>query len=539
MADLPPVVAQVLNNRGLTSRSAIDGYLNPSPHDPSLLPDMDTARDRLSKAVKAGETIGIFGDFDVDGVTATALMAEGLESLGANVIPYIPHRIDEGHGLNKAAVMILKERGASVLITVDCGVTSIDEVSLAQELGMDVIITDHHMAPPEPPPALSIIDPQLTTSNYPFRFLSGAGLAFKLVQGLHDLLGRPWERDLLELAALSTVADLVPLIDENRFLVKEGLKQLRKTRRPGLQALYRQAGVTPESIDTETIAFVIAPRLNAAGRLEHASASYGLLMAQSSARADELATRLEAINRKRQRLTKEAWATAQGIVESWSPLPAVLMVEADQLSPGIAGLVASRLVDEFYRPAVVMTEVDGMIRASARSIPEFDIGNALEQCGDLFTRHGGHAQAAGFQMAPSNLPFLKERLGGMAEETLRVHDLTPGLDIDAEVPVASLIGETFRWLRDLEPFGVDNPTPTFLTRHLQAVEIRPVGRQGQHLRLKLKEGGVVWDGIAFRKGAEWVSDSPLLDVVYTIGTERRGSTELLALNVLDFRPSAR
>ena len=536
---LPPIVAQVLHNRRITTRAGLDSFLNPRLHDPSLLSQMETAVHRLYRALEDGETVGIFGDFDVDGVTGTALVAQGLGDLGVKVVPYIPHRVTEGHGPNKPAVQDLRDKGASVLVTVDCGVTSSEEVALAQDLGMDVIITDHHTPPQTLPPALAIIDPKLDSeSDYPFSELSGAGLAFKVVQGLYDLLGQPWNRDLLELAALSTVADLVPLVDENRFLVREGLKELRRTQRPGLRALYRYANISADSVDVEAISFAIAPRLNAAGRLEHSFASYRLLLTRSPDEAEALAAQLEGLNRKRQQLTEEAWVRARDLVKSWSPLPPILLVDDVGLSPGIAGLVAARLAEKFYRPAIVMSLVDGVVRASARGIPEFDLmSGALSPCHDLFTRYGGHRQAAGFQMPPENLPRLKERLALVSEEDMGKPDLTPSLDIDAEVSVASLAGETFRWLKDLEPFGVGNPAPAFLTQNLRPVDARTVGRQGQHLRLKLREGNVVWDAMAFRQRDKWVTDTPLLDVVYTMGTECRGSTEVLALRVLDFRSS--
>ena len=482
--------------------------------------------------------MAVFGDFDVDGITGTALMAQGLGDLGAKVLPYIPDRLTEGHGLSHDSVLGLKERGASVLVTVDTGVTSVNEVALAQDLGMDVIITDHHISHSTLPPALAIIDPKLDVSGYPFPYLSGGGLAFKLVQGLYDYLAQPWSRSLLELAALSTVADLVPLKDENRFLVKEGLKELKRTTRPGLSALYGVAGITPESMDVERISFAIAPRLNAAGRLAHASVSYRLLMTRSPQEAEELASRLESLNRERQRLTEEATGRALEMVSALPSLPAILFAGDDQLSPGIAGLVAGKLVEEYRRPAVVMSLVDGVIRASARSIPEFDISAALSGCADLFNRHGGHRQAAGFEMPPENLPSLKQRLEAVAEEGLEGLELKPALHIDAEVSVSSLPGDTYRWLKDLEPFGVENPKPAFLTRNLHPVDVRPVGRRGQHLRLKLKEGNTVWDAMAFGKGDRWVPGTPSVDVVYNIGTDWRGGIETLALRVLDFIPSA-
>ena len=534
---LPPIVAQLLHCRGITTKSEVDSLLNPTLHDPGLLPDMELACHRLRRAVRDDETIAIFGDFDVDGVTGTAMVAQGLGDLGANIVHHIPHRVTEGHGPNEAAVQALRDRGATVLLTVDCGTTSVAEVALASKLGMDVIITDHHVPAFDLPPALAIINPKLESSEYPFSDLSGGGLAFKLMQGLYDLLGQPWKRDLLELASLSTVADLVSLKHENRYLVKEGLKELRRSRRPGLLALYRRAGIRPESIDVETISFGIAPRLNAAGRLDHASTSYQLLLTQSSEEAESLAAQLETLNQERRQLTEEAWITARHEVLGWESIPPLILLGDSRFSPGIAGLVASRLVDAFHRPAVVMSLTDGVVRASARSIPGFDVGDALSQCRDLFIRHGGHRYAAGFTMSEENLPQLRRNLGQVAEEKFTEVDPQPSLNIDAEVSVASLTGETFRWLKELEPFGAGNPTPTFLTRNLQPVHARPVGGKGQHLRLKLKEGRVVWDAMAFRQWDRWVPDTPLLDVVYSIGTEWRGGTEVLAMKVLDFRPS--
>ena len=536
---VPDVVVQLLRNRGIGTAAELDSFMNPRLHDPALLPDMELACRRLRRALDNRETVGIFGDFDVDGVTGTALMTEALQSLGVKVIPYIPDRVEEGHGLNEGAVLALKDQGVSVLVTVDCGITSPQEIALANELGIDVIVTDHHIPPSPLPPALSVIDPKRADSGYPFQYLSGAGLALKLVQGLYDVVGQPWSRDLLELAALSTVADVVPLRDENRFLVQEGLKELRRTRRPGLQALYRHASIHPESIGVEDISFGIAPRINAAGRLEHASTSFQLLLTKSDEEGDKLAARLDSLNRERRQLSEDAWVRARETVLSWPALPSILLVEDEQLIPGISGLVASRLVDEFHRPSIVMSRVDGVVRASARSIPEFDlVEDALSHCSDLFIRHGGHSQAAGFQMDPQHLANLRQRLEHAAEEALGGHDLQPALHIDAEVPVATLAGGTFQWIRDLEPFGMENPTPVFLTRNLVPMQARSVGKQGQHLSLKLREGKVVWDAIAFRQWDQWKAGTSSLDVVYTIGTEWRNGTEVLSLKVLDFRVSS-
>ena len=541
-SDLPPIISHILYNRGITSPAALDAFLQPSrtyPLDAFLLPEIAPAVERLVKAFRTGEIVGIFGDFDVDGVTGTAIIAQGLEALGVKVLPYIPHRVTEGHGLNADAVHVMKEMGVSVLVTVDCGVTSVDEVALAQDLGIDVIVTDHHIHQSSSPlpPALAVIDPKLESSTYPFSDLSGGGLAFKLVQALYQELGRKWGPEILELAALSTVADLVPLHGENRYLVQEGLSRLKVTQRLGLQALYRKAGIKPDGIAAETIAFSIAPRLNAAGRLDHASASYRLLTTTSAEEADSLAAHLESLNRNRQKQTAEAWGRAQAMVLGWGSLPAMIMVTDEDISPGISGLVASKLVDQFHRPSAVLSRTDGVFRASARSIPGFNLADAFARCGELFQRHGGHSMAAGFEVTPENLVALEDKLQTTAQGMLDGQDLEPTLEIDAEIPVVGMMGEPYRWLSALEPFGMGNRMPVLLARNLHPAYVRTTGDRDQHLRLKLKEERVVWDGMAFDQAERWVPGTELIDVVYTLGTEQRGDTRMMSLKVLDFRPS--
>ncbi len=409
-----------------------------------------------------------------------------------------------------------------MVVTVDCGITSYSEVAMARDLAMDVIITDHHVPPPVLPPAFSMTDPKLPDCQYPFLDICGAGVVFKLVQGLYNLLDRQWGKDLLELAALGTVADLTSLVDENRYLVKEGIQALRRTQRPGLLALCRHASIGPRSIDMESISFGIAPRLNAPGRLDHASISYRLLTTQSLEEAESLASRTEALNRERRRLTEDAKRLAMEEVLAQDVVPAILLVEQEGLSPGIAGLAASQLVEQFYRPAVAMALDGDLVRARARSIKEFNMASALAQCRDLFIKFGGHHQAAGFIMARENLPQLRRCLTEVAEESLGGLDLQPTLEIDAEVPLASLKGDPFRWLRALEPFGPGNPTPLFLTKNVAVTEARLMGGGGQHLRLKLKERGVTWDAVAFRKGEAWDPSTHTVDLVYTLGTDWRG-----------------
>ena len=534
---LPPVVAQVLYNRKITGSEEISSFLNEDSaqfHDPRHLPDMDRAIERLAEAVNSGQTVGVFGDFDVDGVTATALLAQGLEELGARVAPYIPHRVDEGHGLNLEAVQVLKESGVSTLVTVDCGVTSHREVSLAVDLGMDVIITDHHTPPTVLPPALAIVDPKVPGSTYPFEELTGAGLAFKLVQGLYQHLGQPWPRDLLALAALGTVADLAPLQGENRSIVKEGLTELRRTRRPGLKALYRRAGLRPDTINSEAISFVIAPRLNASGRLQHAISSYRLLTAQSDDEAESLAAEIEGFNQERRRSTEEAYAVALPKVKAKEP---ILMISDESFSPGISGLVASRLVEEYYKPAIVMALDGELVRASGRSIPSFNLVSALYQCQELFQRFGGHHMAAGFVMARKDLGLLEERLTGIANQIVGDTVPKPTLQIDAEAAPTSLMGQTYKCLTALEPFGAGNPSPVFLARNMKLLGGWTVGSDGQHLRFKLNDGRATWTAMAFRQGNGEVPQSKELDLAYTLSTGSWGGERVLTLKVLDFRPS--
>ena len=534
------MATQVLYNRRITDDGQVRQILDQGPselHDPLLLPGMARAVDRLAQAIEAGQTIGVFGDFDVDGVTATTLLAHGLGELGAKVAPYIPHRVSEGHGLNLEAVQALKELGVSLLVTVDCGVTSHQEVELAVDLGMDVIITDHHTPLPILPPAMAVVDPKTPGSTYPFRELTGAGLAFKLMQGLYSCYGHSQAQDLLALAALGTVADMAPLQGENRSIVKEGLKELQTTRRPGLQALYRQAGLRPEAINTEAISFAIAPRLNASGRLQHAISSYRLLMAQSDDEAKALAIEIEGFNRERRQATEEAYQLARETAPDLESPPPILLMAAEGFSPGISGLVASRLVEDYHRPTVVMALDQELARASGRSIPGFDLVTALYQCQDLFERFGGHPMAAGFIMSRDKLPLLKEQLTSVASQALESVDLTPTLWIDAEASPASLMGETYRWLMALEPFGAGNPVPVFLARNLRLIDGWSMGSKGQHLRLKLNDGRATWNAVAFRQGNGGVPSVRKLDLVYSLTTQNWEGQKVLALRVLDFQPS--
>jgi single-stranded-DNA-specific exonuclease len=552
---LPPVVARVLVSRGIDTAAKLQLFLHPPyrlPYDPIRLPGMDRALQRLHQAVNRREKAGIFGDFDVDGVTGTAIVAEGLRGMGLPVFPYLPHRVNEGHGLSVVAIQRLVEQGVSLIITVDCGTTALEEVAYARELGAEVIITDHHVPHDRLPEAAAVVNPRLPESKYPFLGLSGAGLGFKLVQGLYQFYGQPWDPSLLELVALGTIADLVPLEDENRLLVQQGLAALAQTRRPGLQALYHRAGVQPSAaggLSAETVAFQIAPRLNSPGRMEHAGDSYRLLTTRSEEEAEVLAEKLEGLNQERRNLTEEAFTVARQQVLQHSALPPILLVADPSFVPGITGVVAGRLVETFRRPAVVMALGDDRAIASGRSIPEFNIVEAFTACGHLLTRYGGHAQAAGFTLPAKNLPLLEAELTAIAQEALGSRDLRPTLSIDAEVKIADLLGKPLAWLSSLEPFGVANPRPVFLTRLAQVLEAQGVGKSGQHLKLRVREGDSPdpdpdrggafgqYTALAFNQAHRWVVNTPYLDLVYTLSAPTSRGDGDVTLKVLDFRPS--
>ena len=539
---VPRLVAQVLAARGVDTSEKLRLFLEPPhrlPYNPLRLPGMELALPRLFSAVQRGERVGIFGDFDVDGVTGTAIIADGLGALGVPVEPYLPHRVDEGHGLSDDAVRLLAEKGVGLIITVDCGVTSVDEVARSKQLGMDVIITDHHTPSERVPQATAIINPRMPGSSYPYEGLCGAGLAFKLVQGIYDYLGQPWNRDLLELAALGTIADLVPLVDENRYIVSQGLMELARTRRPGLRALCRRAGIQAQGFNTETVSYQLAPRLNAPGRMDHALASYQLLTTTSEAEAEALADQVEGLNQERRALTEQALAVALAEVQLHSPVPPILLVDDPVITPGVAGLVAGRLSEMFHRPAVVMSSVaDQRVTASARSIPEFNLIGAFTACSDLFVRFGGHSQAAGFTLLRERVPELREELSAIAAAALSELPLAPITSIDAVIGLAELGHEALEWLSALEPYGVGNPQPVFLTRGVQVTASQYVGRQGRHVKLRVRQGREEWTALMFDQAEKWQDGISKVDLVYSLLTDYWNGERQVNLRVLDFRPSA-
>jgi len=536
---LPSLITQLLYNRGFAESSQIELFFaadERSSGNPFLLPDMQKVVARIFQALLSGENIAIYGDFDADGITATALLVQGLSILGCKAVPYIPHRLTEGYGLNMTALKKLYRQGISLVITVDCGITAIPQIKNAKKMGLDIIITDHHTPLAEVPPVLAI-DPKLPGSSYPNSQLTAAGVAFKLLQALFQGVGKEEKaNEFLDLVALGTIADIAPLLGENRYLVRQGLELMNTNPRIGLKEMITQTGLHAGNLSTESISWVIAPRLNAAGRMAHAMKSYELLMTNSPQKAQELSMWLERKNTERQKLTTRFLTKAreQVLAQGISPL---LIVSDKDYPAGINGLIAGRLSEEFYRPAIVIKSGESISSGSCRSIPEFNIVLALTQCSHLLSQFGGHSQAAGFTMPTENLTSLKERLSKIASSQLVGVDLRPRLDIDAVVPLNELSGNTYQAIQRLAPFGCGNPVPTFISRRLEVVDCHTMGSNNGHLRMKLKQGGDVWDGVAFRWGNNLAEIVSPLDIVYNLEVDRWRGEERLRLNILDFATS--
>ncbi len=535
----PPLIVQLLYNRGITEPSQTELFLTADKRlsaDPYLLPDMHRAVSRIYQALLSGEKIAVYGDFDADGITGAALLTQGLASLGAKVTPYIPHRIREGHGLNTSALEQLQEQGISLVITVDCGVTGSSQVKRANKKRLDIVITDHHTPLDELPPAIAVIDPKRADSNYPFSELAGVGVGFKLLQALYQGMGREEQLEpLLDLVAFGTVADMMPVLGENRYLIKQGLRLMNTTPRPGIREMVELAKIGIGNLSTEDISWILAPRLNATGRLEHAIASYKLMITDLPDEAHELALLLEEKNAERQRLTTKALAKARKQILT-KGISTLLIASDSDYQGGILGLVAGRLAGEFYRPSVVVNIGDKFSAGSCRSIPEFNIIRAVNQCSHLLTRFGGHSQAAGFTLPTANLARLEQQLSQIATSELAGLDLQPRLDIDAEVALDELAGDTFQTIQMLAPFGQGNPLPTLLSRGVKVVDYRPMGNNGEHLRLKLKQDSIIWDAVAFGLGNLMPKIPPIIDIVYNLELDKWCGEERLRLNVLDLTP---
>ena len=546
LASFSPFMRQLLYNRGIQDAQLAEAFLAGTVNfstDPFLLKDMDKAVERLHQAISQQEAIIVYGDYDADGVTSTALLVEFFERLGVGAQAYIPDRYDEGYGLNDDAIRKLADQGADLIITVDCGIRSVSEVALAKALGLDIIITDHHLTGDVLPPADAVIDPKQAGDFYPEKYLAGAGLAYKLAAAY--LSRYPQEGlsadDWLDLVAIGTVVDLAPLKGENRLLVRKGLEVLRHTPRQGIYSLAQVAGIDLTKCDTGNLGFGIGPRLNAAGRLDSAMTAFQLLTTQDVYEAGRLAQQLELQNEERQDMTAAIREKAAEMVLKHDP-GAVLIFAADpEFVEGVVGLAASRLTESYYRPAIVGHIGEETTVASCRSIPEFDITQALDRCADLLVRHGGHAVAAGFTVRNENRDELVARLRQMADDQLIGLDLSPVLWIDREIKLAHLsqkyITGILNDLYQLEPVGRGNPEPVFASYNVAVRFAKAVGRDGSHLKLTLQAGSNTFDAIAFRQGY-WMDEMPeRIDLAYRFEMNEFNGRSSLQLNVKEIKPA--
>ena len=540
LVEYPYPIRQILYNRGCLDADSAERYLRAQPvmYDPFQMIGMEDAVARILSAISMGEEIVVYGDYDVDGVTATALLVQVLQQMGGKARAYIPNRFDEGYGLNNEALDVLAQEQVRLVITVDCGIRSPVEAEHARSCGMDMIITDHHHPKDEIPNTWAVICPRQEGDPYPDKNLAGVGLAFKLAQAL--LLRHPVEgvsaEDWLDLVALGTVADLVPLVDENRGLVRAGLRILRMGRRQGVLSLAQAAGLNPERLTAGDISFGLAPRLNAAGRLESALAAFAMLMSTDPMEAGPLAQKLDDQNRQRQKITQEIQQAAE-LMAAEEVSPHLIFAVHPEFNSGVVGLAASRLVEAYYRPAIVGQIGEETTRASCRSIPIFHITKALDECADLLVRHGGHAMAAGFTVSNHQLEELRVRLQAIAERELADQELVPSLRADIELPLSEIRPSLLPYLDQLQPTGTNNPEAVFVARNLWVTNSRTVGAEKKHLKLTVTDGSITYDAIAFRQG-HWQDQMPeSVDLMFTFEKNNFQGREYLQLNVKDIQPS--
>ena len=500
------ILAQLLYDRRLTDKEAIEKFLMPDLiqlHDPFLMQDMDKAAERIVKALRDGENILIFGDYDVDGITGVSLLYEALFNLGGKVSFYIPDRIIEGYGLSAKGIEIARERGVQLIITVDCGITAVEEVRLAAENHIDVIVCDHHEPSEQLPDAIAILDPKRKGCPYPFKELAGVGVGFKLLQGLFAKLGYPHSalEGYLDLVAMGTAADIVPLIDENRILVKYGLDRINNNPRHGIFALLESSSLLGRELNVSLIVFILAPRLNAVGRISNAKKAVHLLTSSSLQQSRSIARILESENKIRRDIDENTCQEAMSVIENTIDLEKdkVLVLAKEDWHPGVIGIVASRIMEKYNRPTILISFKDGIGKGSARSTGNFDIYEALNSISPILENFGGHKYAAGLTIKEDNLNLLREKIAEFSEQKISEQDLTPTLEIQAELTLKELDAQFLHWLKLFAPYGPQNMRPVFVTRDTEIVGTADIVG-GNHLKLKVRNDGIVIDAIAFNFG---------------------------------------
>jgi len=540
-----PLQAQLLINRGITDSSTVISFLTPRLSnliDPMLLKDMDRAVEMILEAIQNRESINIYGDYDADGITATALLMNFFSSLGIAVSFYIPNRLTEGYSLNAAAIEWMAKEGVGFVITVDCGTTNKKEIDLARERGMKIVVTDHHQVPKDFEPSCPVINPHRKESPFPFSGLSGVGLAFFLAIAVRAALrDRGWFRDreepdlkdYLDLVALGTVADMVPLVDQNRILVKWGIEKMRATLWPGVRAIQEIAAVNASGITPYDLAFKFAPRLNAPGRMGSADMGVQVLTTDDPAVAEDLAKQLNSLNSERQTIEQSILDQIEEKVISKEDLEdrRTLVLSGSGWHRGVLGIVASRLVEKYYRPTLVMNIEDGKATGSGRSIAGFNLHKALSRVGHLFERFGGHEHAVGFALDAGNIEALSEELEGLAQEGLSEDELIPRIEIDAQVSLPEITLKTMKEMGSLSPFGPGNPEPICYAHALQVIDSRVVGER--HLKLRVRQERSVLEAIGFGLSDAHPLQGETINMVFTPEINSWNGYERIQLRIVD------
>lgn len=533
----------ILLNRGINTPKAVNSYMKKSLediHNPFMLDGMEEAVCRILSAIEKKEKIVIYGDYDVDGITATATVYKFLKSQGAEVSYYIPDRFSEGYGLNILAINKMARDGAKLMITVDCGITAVGEVEFAKTQGLDIIITDHHTCREELPKAVSVINPKRADSSYPFSGLAGVGVAFKLVLALAIRLGmntREVFMEYVDMVALGTIADVVPLVDENRVIADKGINAIENTNNKGMRALMDIAGAGGKNVDANSVAFFASPRLNAAGRLENASLSVELMICDDEDRAKEIAEHLDRLNSRRkeieQKIFEEAYQKAAGMAED----QLVYVISGENWNHGVIGIVASRIAEMFYRPCILISVEDGKGKGSGRSVAEMNLFDALSYCEDLLTAFGGHSQAAGLSISKDNIEEFSRKINEFAKKNVDVAGLVPKLDIDCNLSGSSVTMAAAKMIENLAPFGEGNELPVFSMQGLKVLASQSMGVDKKHLRVRLSDGNNIFNAVGFGMGelSERLTPGSVVSVAFNMNVNTYQGSENLQLILKDIK----